>query len=95
MSGVGGLEYLCVLVVGHRLCGIQLIVEQERHVEWLLYEFTVHGDTEQFDGRGQLELIAVSPRTDPLPSQSDGWVIPESAHETIKVPGPLEYLDRC
>ncbi len=63
---VDSFEHLGVLVVGHRLGGIELTVEKEGHVERLLDDFA-RSHPELFKSRGQLELVAKAPRPDSLP----------------------------
>ena len=60
------LQHLGVLVVSHRLRGVELVVEQQRHVEGLLHQLAVHVHVELLEGGGELELVPESPGADPL-----------------------------
>ena len=65
MSGFVGLEQLRVLVVGHRLRGVDLAVEQGVHVEVLLHD-RVSGGVGLGEAREELPLVAEAPAADLL-----------------------------
>ena len=69
--GVNRFEDLCVLVVGHCFCSIDVTSKQSSHVELLLNERYVSGGIETGLGQSSedFKFVAVAPVTDVLTSK--------------------------
>ncbi len=94
MSGLTRFEHLCVLVVGHRLGGVDLTVEQRDHVELLADEFDVgcRVETGLADGGEHFVFVAEAPVADDLAFEV-GRRFDSGVDQThLQGPGPLEDL---
>ena len=88
------LEHLRVLVVDHRLRGVDLLAQQRGHVELLLDEGDtgLRVDARLLESGEQLELVAEAPVADLLAGQARGRGQPRVLPRDLQRAGPLVDL---
>ena len=89
--GVDRLQHLGVLVVDHRLGGVDIAVEQSIHGEVLTNQLDIL-DAELGNGRGQFELVAEPPVPDLLPGPVLGRFDPGVGQRNLESARPFEHL---
>ena len=88
------LQHLGVLVVDHRLRGVDLLAQQRRHVELLLDQGDpgLRVDARLLQAGEQLELVAEAPVADLLTGQARGRGQPRVLPRDLQRAGPLVDL---
>ena len=96
VAGLADLEHERVLVVRHRLGGIDLTLDERDHVAALLHRRHVgRVDAGLGEAGEDLVLVAEAPVADVWPAKSAGDVIPESASDSCSVPERWRIWAMC